>query len=212
MVLAIVLIASLAATSVKSCSIYCPDDTSICVNEIWYTSLGASCGGFLGCVNQTTPCNGECSSNNPVISPDGQTCSPCAYDNQTIQIDCRDCQTGHKRTGRQDEEYEEKVPEEYYWCVEEEQCKLKSTTCNNRCPLPSYPDKDGDYCKRCRFGNLWCFEESRCYDPENEPCNQECYPGSYKMYCSATNSCLEIWESCENLGITKVRVNSMASP
>merc|ERR1711981_1272061 len=91
--------------SVDSCSIYCPEGTELCVNELWYGPLGAMCGGFLGCVNETTPCNGECSASNPVISIDGQTCSPCAYENETIQKRCTDCQS--------------RKNQENFWCIEE---------------------------------------------------------------------------------------------
>ena len=73
--LAVAFITAFTGLPVNSCSIYCPNDTVICVNEVWYGALGATCGGFLGCVNETTPCNGECSSSNPVISLDGQICS-----------------------------------------------------------------------------------------------------------------------------------------
>ena len=183
MYLAIVFIATLTTSLVTPCSVYCPDDTGICVNEVWYGPLGASCGGFLGCVNETTPCNGECSASNPVISIDGQTCSPCAYENETSQKRCTDCQT--------------RKYHENFWCIEEEQCKLKNATCNDRCPLPSYPEKDEAHCNRCPFGNLWCSEELRCYNPVSEPCNQECYKDSLNKYCPATNSCVKIWLTCD---------------
>ena len=94
-----------------------------------------------------------------------------------------------------------------YWCIEEESCKFKNATCNDKCLLPSHPDKDEDHCNRCPFGYLWCLEELRCYDPVNEPCNKECYENGYKKYCSATNSCTESWLPCETLISTESRAN-----
>ena len=198
MLLAIVFIAILTTSAVNSCSVRCPDDTVICVNEVWYGHLGASCGGFLGCVNETTPCNGECSSSNPVISIDGQTCSPCAYEKETVQTRCNDCKAIKDQ--------------ERFWCREEEKCKLKNATCNDGCTLPSYPDKDEDHCNRCPFGNLWCSQELRCYDPVSEPCNQECYKDSYNKYCPATNSCVGSWLTCETTRTTKSSSNDAGNP
>ena len=172
--------------SVDSCSIYCPEGTELCVNELWYGPLGSMCAGFLGCVNETTPCNGECPAENPVISLDGKTCTPCTNENETIQDFCMKCQTGPHG--------------DQFWCGQEEQCKGKTTTCNDRCPLPSFPIKDGNTCKSCSQGRSWCLEESKCYSPEREPCDQKCHGGSkYSKYCPETNTCQTYWKPCKTV-------------
>ena len=161
----------LIATSVHSCYIEkCKNGTDICVNEVWLGPLGSLCYGYLGCLNETTPCNGECQRTNPVILPDGQTCGPCEYKNEAIQKSCSECESGfgEKWSNR-------------FWCKEEKKCKYKTETCNNGCPLHMYPIKNGNNCERCydgrpeTSGHTWCLEESRCYDPVNEACNQKCY-------------------------------------
>ena len=179
----------------QSCIVHCPDDTELCVNEIWNTYL---CRGFLGCVNQTTPCNGECHKGNPIIASDGQSCSPCSYRNERTQKNCQQCTVG--RMGS------------HYWCKEEEKCKHKYRTCNKACPLPSYPIKIHGQCAQCKTGNIWCSEEEKCYNPYTQPCNRKCYKRSSLKYCSNNNTCVAPSKPCNIRGSKKFFGDAVVFP
>jgi len=167
MMVDIVLGLVLLVVGCDSCSIDC-GDAKLCTDNI-YDYVSSVCTGFLGCTNNTEPCAGVCPPDNPVLSSDGLTCTPCTEGGV-----CPDCGEGE------------------VWCGEEELCKADSAQCGGECRSIQRPVLDplDQECYPCPVTNSWCEEDARCYNPATEPCNQECQQWG-TQYCNETKQCLE---------------------
>merc|ERR1719341_1347854 len=151
----------------QSCSYSCGPDQRACLDNVW-GRVAADCSGFVGCVNITQPCAGECLPAYPVRSEDGLSCQQCQEDGE----ECPQCQEGE------------------LWCRAEKTCKPRTSPCSGACPSLLHPVLTTQACFPCPEYSSWCEEEGRCFDPESEPCSGECYTMGLH-YCKGGNTCME---------------------
>jgi len=153
----------------QACSYSCPEGNyTPCIDNA-YGVVGADCTGFLGCTNETQPCAGECPYQFPVLSEDGMSCDECEADGSV----CPECQEGQ------------------FWCKVEGICKSISALCGGKCSLlrPVLDPIDKE-CYTCSETNRWCEKEGKCFNPNIEPCGEECLQWGTR-YCLQSNSCVE---------------------
>ena len=178
----------------RCCSIYCPDETRLCVNDLWYTRLGGQCAGFIGCKEETEPCTGRCPQTHPVLSINQRYCETCDYEDKVVNEECLSCSNGRYSTR--------------IWCAGEQKCISTTSTCNGKCLLETFPLKiisielhlnstapPFEKCTGCPGETFWCAEEQRCYNPYEEGCNKECADYS-QNYCPLNNKCLDDSTPC----------------
>ena len=166
------LIFHLLLPAILACSYSCDPDQRTCLDNVWGT-VAADCSGFVGCVNITQPCAGECRPDYLVMSEDGLSCQQYqedgGYDEEEV---CPQCQEGE------------------LWCRAEKACKPRTYPCSGKCPSLLHPVMTTQACFPCPEYSSWCEKEGRCFDPESEPCNAECHTMGLH-YCQDKNTCKE---------------------
>lgn len=103
---------------------------------------------------------------------------------------------------------------ELTYCSLEDKCKFKYDTiqpCNAKCEdfyifcdltheclwVNDFKYETINCSRRCPINRAWCEEETKCYDPLIEPCNQDCknyHP--HNIYCNETNTCIQYDSVC----------------
>jgi len=171
----------------EACSYTCPEDQRPCIDNVW-GSVTSDCLGFLGCVNLTQSCAGECPSETPILGEDGITCMACKEIDGNATALCPECN------------------EDEFWCDAESICKSKYDLCDGACPSILYPVKSSTSCQPCPEFSHWCSEEQKCVDPETEPCGGRCLSFS-KQFCPDQNSCISFGSSCDEDTTTETSLN-----